>query len=43
MVRTFEAKDVADLAGFKGQLLKGNWLLRATDLEQKDTGIWIKY
>jgi M6 family metalloprotease-like protein len=38
IVRTFEAKDVADLAGFKGQLLKGNWILRVTDLEQKDTG-----
>jgi subtilisin-like proprotein convertase family protein len=38
IVRTFEAKDVADLAGFKGQLLKGNWILRVTDLEQRDVG-----
>ncbi len=38
IVRTFEAKDVADLAGFKGQLLNGNWILRVTDLEQRDVG-----
>ncbi|MBN1235621.1 MAG: M6 family metalloprotease domain-containing protein [Methanotrichaceae archaeon] len=38
IVKTFEAKDVADLAGFKGQLLKGNWILRVTDLEQRDVG-----
>jgi len=38
IVRTFETKDAADLAGFNGQLLKGNWILRVTDLEQKDVG-----
>jgi M6 family metalloprotease-like protein len=38
IVRTFEAKEVADLADFKGQLLKGNWILRVMDLEQKDVG-----
>lgn len=38
IVKTFEAKDVADLAGFKGQLQKGNWILRVTDLVQQDVG-----
>lgn len=38
IVRTFEAKDAADLAGFRGQLLKGNWIMRVTDLEQRDVG-----
>lgn len=32
------ARHVADLAGFKGQLLNGNWILRVTDLEQRDVG-----
>ncbi|MDD4653548.1 MAG: proprotein convertase P-domain-containing protein, partial [Methanothrix sp.] len=38
IVRTFEAKDAADLAGFRGQPLKGNWIMRVTDLEQRDVG-----
>jgi len=32
------ARHVADQAGFKGQLLNGNWILRVTDLEQRDVG-----
>lgn len=38
IVRTFEAKDAADLTGFRGQPLKGNWIMRVTDLEQRDVG-----
>jgi M6 family metalloprotease-like protein len=38
IVKTFSAKEVADLADFKGQPLKGNWILRVMDLEQKDAG-----
>jgi subtilisin-like proprotein convertase family protein len=38
IVKTFDAKEVADLADFKGQQLMGNWILRVTDLVEKDAG-----
>ena len=38
IVKTFDAKEVADLADFKGQPLKGNWILRVTDLVERDVG-----
>ncbi len=43
IVKTYEAKDVGDLAGFKGQLLKGNWILRVTDVSAKDVGCLNKW
>ncbi|MCX6677199.1 MAG: M6 family metalloprotease domain-containing protein [Methanothrix sp.] len=38
IIKTYEAKEISDLASFKGQLLKGNWILRVTDLVQQDVG-----
>ena len=38
IVRTYEPGNLADLASFKGQLIRGNWILRVTDVAARDVG-----